>query len=134
MRVELHDGNFAELRDNLTAGDRRRAKAAIRVVVGGDDSREFYGDLEDRINYALLRGMLVAWSIPQTLPKDAATPEVADGILDGLEIEDIEALCDAVRGHYDRVLNGPKQKIISGSVSSTGSSGGPVPRARSPRT
>jgi hypothetical protein len=123
------------MRDNLTAGDRRRAKSAIKVVVGGDDDkREFYGDLEDRINYALLRSMIIAWSFPQTLPRNAATVELADQILDDLSIEDIEALCDAVRPHYDRVLNGPKPKVISGSASSTGSLTGPVPHARSRKT
>jgi hypothetical protein len=131
VRVELHDGNHAELRDQLTGGDRRRAKAAISVTVGGDEARTFTGELEDKINYALLRGLIVSWSIPQTLPRNAASPEVADGILDDLPIEDIEALCAAVRPHYDRVLNGPKSPTISGSVLSTGTSGVPERAARS---
>jgi hypothetical protein len=134
VRVELHDGNHAELRDKLTGGDRRRAKSALTVTIGGSDERTFSGDLEDRINYALLRGLIVSWSLPQTLPRDAAGPEVADQILDDLPIEDIEALCAAVRPHYDRVLNGPKDRIISGSVLPTGSSDAPARRAPSKKT
>lgn len=135
MRVELHDGNHADLRDQLTGGDRRRAKAAITVTIGGDDARTFTGELEDKINYALLRGLIVAWSLPQTLPRNAATTEIADQILDDLHIEDVEALCAAVRPHYDRVLNGPKDsRTISGNVLSTGSSDAPARGARSKKT
>jgi hypothetical protein len=127
MRVQLHDGNFAELRDRLTGGDRRRAKAAIEITVGGDDTRRFTAELEDRINYALLRQLIIGWSFPQTLPRDAASPEIADQILDDLELEDVEALCKAIKPMYDRILNGPKPQIISGSVSPTGSSEDPEP-------
>jgi hypothetical protein len=127
VRVQLHDGNYAELRDRLTGGDRRRAKAAIEITVGGDDTRRFTAELEDKINYALLRQLILSWSFPQTLPRNAASPEIADQILDDLELDDVEALCKAVRPFYDRVLNGPKEKIISGSVSSTGSSNGQEP-------
>jgi hypothetical protein len=131
VRVQLHDGNYAELRDKLTGGDRRRAKAAIEITVGGDETRHFTAELEDRINYALLRQLIVSWSFPQTLPRDAVNAETADQILDDLDLEDVEALCKAIRPYYDRILNGPKEKIISGSVSPTGSSDGQVPAAPS---
>lgn len=121
MRVELHDGNHAELRDTLTGGDRRRARNAIEITVGGDETRMFNAGLEDRINYALLRQLIVSWSIPQTLPRNAANAEVADQILDDLPLEDIEALCTAIKPMYDRALNGPKDRTISGKVLSTGS-------------
>jgi hypothetical protein len=134
VRVELHDGNHAELRDQLSGGDRRRAKAAIQITVGGDESRTFTGELEDKINYALLRGLIVSWTLPQTLPRNAASTEIADQILDDLNLEDIEALCAAVRPHYDRVLNGPKATIISGNVLSTTTSDGQAPHSLSVTT
>jgi hypothetical protein len=134
VRVQLHDGNYAELRDRLTGGDRRRAKAAIEITVGGDETRRFTAELEDRINYALLRQLIVSWSFPQTLPRNAASVEIADQILDDLELDDVEALCKAIRPFYDRILNGPKEKIISGSGLLTGSSPGPEPDALSPTT
>jgi hypothetical protein len=126
VRVELHDGNHAELRDVLTGGDRRRAKAAIEVTIGGDDSRHFTAEMEDRINYALLRQLILSWSIPQTLPRNAASPEIADAILDDLPLEDIEELCTAIKPMYDRVVHGPKGRAISGRVLSTTSSDGPA--------
>lgn len=127
MRVELHDGNYAEIRDQLTGGDRRRAKAAIEITIGGDESRRFTAELEDRINYALLRQLIVSWSIPQTLPRNASSIEVADQILDDLPLEDVEALAAAIKPMYDRVLNGPKGRTTSGKPSLTGSVVDPEP-------
>lgn len=134
MRVELHDENWAELRDNLTGGDRRRAKAAIEITIGGDESRRFTAELEDRINYALLRQLIVSWSFPQTLPRNAASVEVADQILDDMDLGDIEALASAIKPMYDRVLNGPKGRNGSGKVLSITSLDDPEPASPSPMT
>lgn len=122
MRVELRDGNHAELRDRLTAGDRRAAKAAMKFTIGADEERILTAEMDEKINYALLRAMIVSWSLPQTLPRNAASDEVAEQILDGLDIEDIEALCEAIKPQRDRVMNGPKAMTVSGSVLPPGSS------------
>ena len=134
MRVELHDGNWAEIRDQLTGGDRRRAKAAIEITIGGDESRRFTAELEDRINYALLRQLILSWSFPQTLPRNAADTETADRILDDLDLGDIEALCAAIKPMYDRILNGPKGRNGSGKVLSITSLDDPEPGSPSPTT
>lgn len=135
MRVELHDNNWAEIRDQLTGGDRRRAKAAIEITVSGDsDSRTFTAELEDRINYALLRQLIVSWSFQQTLPRNASSVEVADGILENLFLEDIEALCAAIKPMYERVMNGPKGRDVSGKVLSITSLDDPEPASPSPTT
>jgi hypothetical protein len=134
VRVELHDENWAELRDNLTGGDRRRAKAAIEITIGGDESRRFTAELEDRINYALLRQLIVSWSFPQTLPRNAASVEVADQILDDMDLGDIEALAAAIKPMYDRVLNGPKGRNDSGKVLSITSLDDPEPGSPSRTT
>lgn len=135
MRVALHDDNWAEIRDQLTGGDRRRAKAAIEITVSGDnDSRTFTAELEDRINYALLRQLIVSWSFQQTLPRNAVTAEVADGILDNLNLEDVEALCTAIKPMYDRIMNGPKGRAASGKVLSITSLDDQEPGSPSPTT
>jgi hypothetical protein len=128
VRVELHDGEHAELRDTLTGGDRRRAKAAVEITIHGDESRKITAELEDRINYALLRHLIVSWSLPQTLPRDAASAEIADQILDDLPLEDVEALCLAIKPAYDRCMNGPKgRRAVRGRVLSTSSRDGREP-------
>jgi hypothetical protein len=122
VRVELHDGNHAELRDELTGGDRRAAKGAVQLTISDDGARTMTAELEDRINYALLRRLIVSWTLPQPLPRDAVDP---DTLLDDLPLDDVEALCAAVKPHYDRILSaGPKAgtPAISGTVLATGSS------------
>jgi len=120
MRIELRDGQWAELRDEMNGGDRRAGKAAITLKVAEDGSREITGELEENIKYVLLRRLIVDWSFPPPLPRDAVDWQ---GTIDRLHIDDIEALSDAVQPMYDRVLNGPKSPTISGTVLSTGTSG-----------
>ena len=120
MRIELRDGQWAELRDEMNGGDRRAGKAAITLKVAEDGSREITGELEENIKYVLLRRLIVEWSFPPPLPRDAVDWQ---GAIDRLHIDDIEALSEAVQPMYDRVLNGPKSPTISGTVLSTGTSG-----------
>lgn len=126
MRVELSGGNHADLRDELNGGDRRAARAAIKITIAGDESRQFTAELEDQIMYALLRRLIISWSFPQPLPRDAG-----DDVLNNLPIDDQDALYEAVRPFYDRILNGPKPKVISGNVLATTSSDGQEPVAPS---
>jgi hypothetical protein len=130
MRVELKDGQWAELRDKILGADRLAAKKAIRLHINEDGSRELEGDLDERIKLALLRRLIVEWSFPPPLPHQAQTMEQAETILGNLDEEDLASLYDAVQPVYDRVLAGPKRKIISGSVVSTGSSDGQEPAAQ----
>jgi hypothetical protein len=120
MRVELKDGNWADLREEMTGGDRRAGKAAIKLTISEDGSREITGELEEKVKYVLLRRLILNWSYPPPLPRDAVDWEAT---LDNLPIEDIEKLGDFVQPYYDRALNGPKPRIVSGSVLSTGTSG-----------
>jgi hypothetical protein len=125
LRIDLTGGQWAELREQLNGGDRRAAKAAVTVTVQGDESRVFTASLEDSVMYALLRRLIIAWSLPQPLPSQAAN---AEDVIDMLPMDDIEALYQAVRPVYDRIMGGgPKPKTISGSVSTTGSSDDPEP-------
>jgi hypothetical protein len=123
LRVELSGDHYAELREGMNGNDRRAARAAIEITINGDESRQFTAEMEDKIMTALLRRMILSWTLPQSLPRDAVSPEVAGEIIGNLPIEDVDALYDAVRPHYDRVIQGPKKKIISGSVLPTTSSG-----------
>lgn len=128
MRVQLSAGNHADLRDEPNGGDRRAARGAISITINGDESRVFTAELEDRIMYALLKRMIIGWTLAQPLPGQAVD---GDAILNNLSMDDQDALYQAVRPVYDRVLNGPKPQTISGSVLPTTSSGDPAPPARS---
>ena len=47
--------------------------------------------VEDNVTGAILRQMIVAWDVPQPLPRDAQTDDLAQGILDTLDDEDYAA-------------------------------------------
>ena len=126
-RVELSKGGWAELRDQITGGDRRAARAAVQVTVRSDEARVVSAELEDNVMYALLARLITGWSLAQPLPGQALVP--AD-VLDALDLDDQEALYLAVRPTYERIMTGgPKKetKAISGRVLSTGSSEGQEP-------
>jgi hypothetical protein len=131
LRVELSGDHYAELREQMNGNDRRAARAAIEITINGDESRQFTAEMEDKIMTALLRRMILSWSLPQTLPRDAVSPEIAGEIIGNLPVDDVDALYDAVRPFYDRVVQGPKKKIISGSVLPTTSLDAPEPAALS---
>jgi hypothetical protein len=119
MRIELRNGGWAEVREEMNGGDRRIGKAAIHLKIAEDGSREMTGELEENVRYALLRRLIVGWSYPPPLPKDAVDWVAT---LDNLHIDDIETLAEFVQPFQDRVLNGPKSRIISGNVLSPGTS------------
>ncbi len=107
MRVELPSGHFAEIRDKMMHGDVRYAKKAakFRVSRAGDSDVDL--SFEDEITGAILYRMLVQWDIPQTLPREAQTLDLALGILDMLEEDDFRALRKAVRPFYLQVMDRP---------------------------
>ena len=107
MRVDLPSGHWAELRDNLLRGDVRFARKAMKITFDRDDARTVDLSFEDDVTGALLYRMIVAWDVGQTLPRNAQTLELAQGILDMLDDEDYKALAKAVRPMYLKVMERP---------------------------
>jgi len=107
MRVDLPSGHWAELRDNLLRGDVRFARKAMKITWDRDDSRTVDLSFEDEVTGALLYRMIVAWDVGQTLPRNAQTLELAQGILDMLDDEDYKALAKAIRPMYLKVMERP---------------------------
>ena len=117
-----------ELRDQLNGGDKRAAREAIKVTVADDGSRTLDLSMEDKVKYALLTRMIARWGVGQPVPSLVVDPYA---LLDSLPLDDLEALAGAVEPVYARIMGtdaGPKAepKVISGSVSSTTSSGDPA--------
>ena len=113
MRVDLPSGHHAELRDvdQLMAADDRVAKAAFKLTVQEDGSRELTGDLTDRVRRALLKQLIVSWDFPGLpIPRDAVDP---DGVLDSLGLKDLKELRKAIEPAYNEVMEveeDPKKK------------------------
>ena len=113
MRVDLPSGHFAEIRDQMFHGDVRFAKKAAKFRSHRDDnssgsSTDIDLSFEDEVTGALLYRMLEKWDIPQSLPREAETLDLALGILDMLEEDDFAALRKAVRPFYLKVMERPQ--------------------------
>jgi hypothetical protein len=126
LHVDLPSGHHAELRDDLLRGDVRFAKKAMKIRVSEDRSYITDPSLEDDVTGALLYRMIVSWDIGQSVPRQAQTLDLAQGILDLLPDEDYKALAQAVRPFYLRVMErpaeeeGPKEESGNTVTSSSG--------------
>ena len=103
MKVTLPSGGEAEFRDTLLRGDARAARSKMVVVISPDGSRRMEGTVTDDVTGELIRQMLIAW--PRgALPREAATDDLAQRMLDGLDDEDYGVLEKAVGPWVERIL------------------------------
>lgn len=112
MRIELPSGGWIELRDRLMAQDKMAVQAAIRVVyepAPGDDSREVRrvdGGTDDRMRVALLSRIITAWSFAGVPVPASNIADPEDLIGSTLDLDDYEAVCEAVQPLFLRVVRG----------------------------
>lgn len=127
MKVALPSGHEAELRDQILAGDKRAANAAIEVHMDSEGGRVVSVSMTDNVKYALLTRLIVSWDVGQPPPSMVVDPV---GLLDSLPLDDLDALSDAIDPLYRRIMGikddgdggeSPKVKVIAGSTSPTGS-------------
>jgi hypothetical protein len=128
VKVALPSGHEAELRDQILAGDKRAANAAIELHMDADGGRLVSVSMTDNVKYALLTRLIVSWDVGQPVPGMVVDPV---GLLDSLPLDDLDALSDAIDPLYKRIMGikddgqdngeGPKVRVIAGSTSPTGS-------------
>lgn len=105
MEITLpKSGKHVTLRDTFLRGDRRRAKPGNRVVFAADGTRYAEVPSDDEVIGRILRDMIVAWDVPQPLPRDAQTEEMAQGILDTLDDDDYAEMAKAVMPFFRKVM------------------------------
>lgn len=129
VRVELPNGNWAEIRDadRLTGGDRRAFKAAIKFKVSQDGgAQEISGDVQERQRNAVLRRLITAWAVTnpatgQMFPIPIAQdPDDPNPVLDEIPLEIYDVLIDAIEQHMERLSNAGKSQQASATDSSDG--------------
>ena len=81
MKVALPSGHEAELRDQILAGDKRAANAAIEVHMDSEGGRVVSVSMTDNVKYALLTRLIVSWDVGQPPPSMVVDPV---GLLDSL--------------------------------------------------
>ena len=119
MRIDLPskqgDGSpsWVEVRENLTVQDRIAANSALsfRFEPGpdGTEVRTMTGGSDDRMRIALLGRIITAWSFPGVPVPSSNIASPDDLISSVLDLDDYEAVCDAIAPLFSRVLrSGPK--------------------------
>ena len=101
MKVALPSGHEAELRDQILAGDKRAANAAIEVHMDSEGGRVVSVSMTDNVKYALLTRLIVSWDVGQPPPSMVVDPV---GLLDSLPLDDLDALSDAIDPLYRRIM------------------------------
>jgi hypothetical protein len=125
LEITLPSGASATLRDTFLRGDRRAARRALKLTIDSDGTRHMDLSVEDNVTGALLRQMIVSWTIPQPVPRDAQTDELAQGILDAIDDDDYAALAKEVRPYYLKVMRsgGVEDEDPNSPSGATGTSG-----------
>jgi hypothetical protein len=105
LDLTLPSGHHVQLRDTFMRADRIAAKRALKIDIDPDGTRHMTAALEEEVNGAILREMIVQWDFASPLPRDAATPALAEGILNSvLDDDDTEALNKAIRPFFVKVM------------------------------
>ena len=104
MIAELPDGQTATFRDQLMRGDIREARRGMVFITAPDGSRRTDGAFLDDLTGRIIRIMLVDWSLPMPMPRDAASEDLAQRILDGLDEGTYSALEAAVAPWVNRII------------------------------
>ena len=112
-RVELPSGGWVEYRSNLTVQDRIAANAALHFRFepqdDGTEVRTMTGGSDDKMRIALLGRIITGWSFPGVPAPAQNIADPADLIDSVLDLDDYEAVCDAIAPLFQRILrSGPK--------------------------
>ena len=105
MKVDLPSGHTAEFRDVMMRGDIRACKRGIVIVTSPDGSRSIEGSFLDDLTGRVVACMMTAWDFGQPLPREGATEERRQAILDTvLDSKDWKAISAAVGPWVEELL------------------------------
>jgi hypothetical protein len=109
-KVDLSEGNWAEIRDKLKGKDKFAVQQSISFDVD-NASQKVSADLMTTMTNALLAKLITTWSFPDPVPGDTDDP---GEVLGELDIDDYNALEDAARPMLSKVLQTPNRATPSG--------------------
>ena len=105
LDITLPSGHHVTLRDTFMRGDVVAARKALKFDMDADGTRHMDLSVDEAVNGAIMRAMIIGWDFPSPLPREAATAELADGVLNTvLDADDDEALTRALRPWYLKVM------------------------------
>lgn len=109
-RVELPSGAWVEYRDKLLAIDKFTVQSAIKVEMDATTNIQVYsGGIQNQMRNALLLQVITAWSF-EGIPIPSASPSGSDIIGSTMDIDDYDALSEAVEPMLVKVFNVPNRR------------------------
>lgn len=120
MRVDLPSGTsdrpvWVDIREDLKAADKIAVQGAISVTVDTEGLTHSRGGLENAMRNALLARLITDWSFrEQGIPipaQHAVGPDVIPEVI--TDLDDYDALSDAVQPMLVRVMRRPKTQTSS---------------------
>lgn len=105
MHVVMPSGATAELRDKLTGKDKFAVQAAIRMSLDTTTGlQDLKGSITNDMRNALLGRLVESWSLSLPLPG------VAEDALGEMDLDDYNALADAVEPLLQKVVGNPNSR------------------------
>lgn len=113
-KIDLGDGEWIEVRRELTAGEQRKALARSMTVVGMGMSPNL-----EQLGKAEVLAYLLDWSIADESGKRI---EVSEDALDNLHPEAYKLIADAIEAHVRRVDEEAKKATTANTLSEASAS------------
>jgi hypothetical protein len=111
MDVTLPSGATVTLRDNLQARDKFAVQSAIRLSLDtGTGMQESSGNFLNEARNALLKQLITGWSFTFPVPSANGSDPLQD-----LDLDDYDALAEAVEDKLTKVLQVPNRRAPSSS-------------------
>lgn len=112
MDVTLPSGAIVTLRDKLTARDKFATQSAARLSLDTTTGmQESNGSFLNDMRNALLKQLITSWTFGWLIPSASAEDTLGD-----LDIDDYDALADAVEPMMEKVMGtGPNRRAPSSS-------------------
>ena len=117
MQVDLPSGGHIVLRDKLVAKDKFDVQNSLKFKVKDGKEQEVSGGITNDMRNALLAELITSWSLDAPLP--SANFEEGMAAIDDMDIDDYNALQEAVEPLLEKVSFRPNPKTPSGSEESS---------------
>jgi hypothetical protein len=116
VKVDLPSGAWVELREKLTADDKLGTQGSFTIPVDDEGRQQMPSGVQNILRNALLERVIVNWGGPgfENVPIPANNINGA-GVLGSIELDDYNALCDAVDPLLEKVtFGGPNRRTRNG--------------------
>jgi hypothetical protein len=116
VKVELPSGAWIQIRDKLMADDKFAVQSSFTIPVDEEGRQQMPSGIQNIMRNALLERVIEAWGggSLEGQPPPAQNIQGVAAIGQLLDIEDYNALCEAVDPMLEKVTFGPNRRTRNG--------------------